>query len=81
MGTADYNVTLLAGHTYKYNPAHPIPGTLQWYKGSNRVKQHVVGRPPYHTPIPSFLQVRLSRSKVAHTCAPSLGPGGGVSVR
>ena len=36
--TTLYN-THFTGYSYQYNPAHPVPSTLQWYKTSHNKKQ------------------------------------------
>ncbi|XP_063685547.1 F-box only protein 30-like isoform X1 [Bolinopsis microptera] len=44
-------------YSYSYNPAHPAPGSLQWYRTSTALgKPPGCRRPPYMTPVPTFLQ-------------------------
>ena len=44
-------------YSYKYNPAHPQPGALHWYRTSTALcRPHSLRRPPYMNPVPTFLQ-------------------------
>lgn len=44
-------------YSYKYNPAHPKPGPLPWYRTGSALCKPLFGRrPPYMNPVPRYLQ-------------------------